>query len=270
MKIAFSTLGCPEWSFKDIISTAKDMGFDGIEIRGIQNELFAPEIREFQDEKINETIGILNGLDLRITCFSTACYLFDKENEEKVINDACSYIDLACKMNVPYVRVLGDTNPQPSDDIDDYYVARVLNEIALYGKNKHVMPLIETNGVFADTERLVRLLSAVNDNAGILWDINHPYRYFNENPADTYKRIASNLKYVHFKDSIKENGIIKYKMPGYGDLPVTEIVEILSKNNYNGYISLEWVKRWYSDLEDPGVVFMHFVHYINKIKRKVS
>ena len=34
MKIAFSTLGCPEWSWEDIYSMAKDTGFDGIELRG--------------------------------------------------------------------------------------------------------------------------------------------------------------------------------------------------------------------------------------------
>ncbi len=32
MKISFSTLGCPGWSYEDILSTAKDLGFNGIEI----------------------------------------------------------------------------------------------------------------------------------------------------------------------------------------------------------------------------------------------
>ena len=35
MKLSFSTLGCPEWSWNEILATAKDMGFDGIEIRGV-------------------------------------------------------------------------------------------------------------------------------------------------------------------------------------------------------------------------------------------
>ena len=33
MKVSFSTLGCPEWSWAEITSMAKDLGFDGIEIR---------------------------------------------------------------------------------------------------------------------------------------------------------------------------------------------------------------------------------------------
>ena len=35
MKIAFSTLGCPDFDWSDIYSMAKDLGFDGIEIRGL-------------------------------------------------------------------------------------------------------------------------------------------------------------------------------------------------------------------------------------------
>jgi fatty-acyl-CoA synthase len=39
MKLAFSTLGCPDFSWNDIYSMAKDLGFNGIEIRGLGNEI---------------------------------------------------------------------------------------------------------------------------------------------------------------------------------------------------------------------------------------
>ena len=35
MKLAFSTLACPEWSWKDIYPMAHDLGYAGIEIRGL-------------------------------------------------------------------------------------------------------------------------------------------------------------------------------------------------------------------------------------------
>ena len=38
MKLAFSTLGCPDWSWEEILATAKDMGFDAVEILGIAKE----------------------------------------------------------------------------------------------------------------------------------------------------------------------------------------------------------------------------------------
>ena len=35
MKFSFSTLACPDYTWADIYSMAKDLGFDGIEVRGV-------------------------------------------------------------------------------------------------------------------------------------------------------------------------------------------------------------------------------------------
>ena len=35
MKLSFSTIGCPAYSWVDIYPMAKDLGFDGIEVRGV-------------------------------------------------------------------------------------------------------------------------------------------------------------------------------------------------------------------------------------------
>ena len=42
-------------------------------------------------------------------------------------------------------------------------------------------PLIETNGILADSAVMKEFIESVNrKNSGVLWDIHHPYRYFNE------------------------------------------------------------------------------------------
>ena len=74
MKLSFSTLGCPEWSWNEILATAKDMGFDGIEIRGVGNELYAPAIREFSANNIQSTKNQLKAMGLEIVCLTSACY----------------------------------------------------------------------------------------------------------------------------------------------------------------------------------------------------
>lgn len=56
MKYAFSTIGCPRWDFNDIVATAKDLGYDGIEIRGIADEIYAPKIKNFSPTQIASTI----------------------------------------------------------------------------------------------------------------------------------------------------------------------------------------------------------------------
>jgi hypothetical protein len=37
MKISFSTLSCPSWSMQTVIEQAHTLGYDGIELRFIEN-----------------------------------------------------------------------------------------------------------------------------------------------------------------------------------------------------------------------------------------
>lgn len=52
MKLGFSTIGCPEWDWAEILGTAKDMGIDGIEIRGVEDELDPMKITIFDKEHL--------------------------------------------------------------------------------------------------------------------------------------------------------------------------------------------------------------------------
>jgi len=64
MKIAFSTLGCPDFDWPDIYSMAKDLGFDGIEIRGLGKDIFAIQAQPFTGEQMPNTINKLASLRL--------------------------------------------------------------------------------------------------------------------------------------------------------------------------------------------------------------
>jgi len=57
-------------------------------------------------------------------------------------------------------------------------------------------------------------------------------------------------------------------MLGEGDLPIDDIMMALRSINYEGYISLEWVKRWAADLDDAGVVFPNFANYMSRYIKK--
>ncbi|HHW49571.1 MAG TPA: sugar phosphate isomerase/epimerase [Clostridiaceae bacterium] len=266
MKIAFSTLGCPDWSWDEILATAKDLGFDGVELRGIENEIYVPKAKPFNAANIKATIERLNKLKLEIPCITSSCFLFDKENIDFYLNEGKDYIDLAEKLGVKYVRVLGDANPEPSDNIDDDFVAGNLSTLAEYASGKNVKVLIETNGVFADSNRTLELIRKVNSpGVGVLWDVHHPYRFMGETVEKTYYALREYIMFVHVKDSKVVDGKIKYKMMGYGDVPVKEALQLLKENDYKGFVSLEWVKRWCKDLEEPGVVFSHYINYVRRI-----
>ena len=62
MKIAFSTLGCPDFSWVDIYTMAKDFGFDGIEIRGLGHDIYAVTAPPFTPRQLPRTIKKLADL----------------------------------------------------------------------------------------------------------------------------------------------------------------------------------------------------------------
>ena len=80
---------------------------------------------------------------------------------------------------------------------------------------------METNGVYADTARLCKLLDEVaSDAVAALWDMHHPYRFAGENPEKTVQNLGAYIKYVHIKDSV-ENGAVRYRMMGEEIYPLT-------------------------------------------------
>ncbi len=271
MKISFSTLGCPDFDWTDIYSMAKDLGFDGIEVRGVGNHIDAIFARPFTELRLQSTIKKLNDLKLEIPCLSTGMALKDKTNRVETVEYIKKYINLAKSLGTPYLRILGDLHATEEGEVDDAYVAEVLKELEPYAKEAGVSLLVETNGVYADTLRLKKLLDSVGSaNVAALWDVHHPYRYKNEQPADTVANLGSYIKYVHVKDSVMENGNVAYRMMGQGDLPIPDMMAQLKASGYNGYVSLEWVKRWATGLSDAAIVFPHFVHYMEKYRSRLQ
>jgi sugar phosphate isomerase/epimerase len=270
MKLAFSTLGCPGWTWEEIYVTAKDLGLDGIEIRGIEAEIYAPDIKPFRPENIDKTISKLKRLNLEIPMLTSASCMFDVINQKEAISEAEAYIDLAHKIGTPFIRVLGDKNGAPGKKINYEHVKNTYRVICEYASGKGVMPLIETNGVFADSKLMARFIKEVgHPNAGILWDIHHPYRYFGESPETTISYLDGHIKYLHIKDSVMKDGLTEYRMLGYGDVPVLDCLKHLKNTNFKGYVSLEWLKRWNPDLEEPGVVFSHYVNYMKYLLEQI-
>ena len=270
MKISFSTIGTPDFDWVDIYSMAKDLSFDGIEIRGIGDEISAVNAKVFSPAKIDATIKKLKELRLEIPCLDTGCVLKEEENRDLCIKEVTDYIELADKLKTPYIRLLADRDPEPVTDVDDEYVAGVLRELAAIAeKYDNVTLLVETNGVYSDTLRLKRLIERVGSSrVAVLWDVHHPYRYMEESPEETVKNIGSYIKHVHVKDSLMVDGKPKYKLMGQGDMPLKSIFASLAEIGYSGYASLEWVKRWDMGLQNAAIAFPHFAHYMSEYRQE--
>ena len=265
MKFGFSTLGCPTWDFKEIFSSAKDLGYNGVEIRGLNEEIYAPSIKQFSEDRYLDTMKYLCNMDIEIAILSSAAEIAVHGKEEAALKEAKDYIELASRLKVPFIRVLC-TNSAMKSGGDINLAKKQYKEIAKFAEDKNVIPLVETNGLFVDSALLKEFIESIDSaNKGILWDIHHPYRFNSEDIDTTLGNIGKHVKYVHIKDSIIENGQVAYKMTGYGNIPIKDAVVRLRNSGYDGYLTLEWLKRWDKTLEEPGVALCQYISYIKSL-----
>ena len=268
MKTCFSTLACPDFSWQDIYSMAKDFNFDGIEIRGLGEDIYSVKAEPFTDEQLPETISKLEELNLEIPCLSSGAIANNLETKEEVIAEVKDYAELASKLGTKYIRILGDREPGPKEEVDDEVVISIVKELVPIAEKNNVTLLLETNGAYADTKRLKKVLDEIgSEHVQALWDMHHPYRFFNESPKTTVDNLGDYIKYTHVKDSIMEDGKVIYKMMGNGDLPIKDMFDELNSIDYDGYVSLEWVYRWARDMLDAGIVVPQFSTYMDKFKK---
>lgn len=267
MKLSFSTIGCPEWSYGDIISAARDLQYQGVEVRGIGSRLHAPEIPQFAPDAIADTKKQLESLGLVIPCLSTDCVLHMRAWRERMEKEIGEYIALASALNVPYLRVMADDpRPHPAGEVDTAHVIDFARALAAPAEKAGVTLLIETNGWFCETKRLRSVIEAIGScNVAALWDVHHPYRFAGESPETTIANLGGLIRHVHIKDSVMTNGAVRYALTGRGDLPLERMIGALGGAGYDGFYSLEWVRRWDLSLEAPGIVFAHYVPYMRSL-----
>lgn len=134
MKLAFSTLACPDWSWDKILDEAAQLGYDAIEIRGIENEMVLPHCPPFMPDQLEKTRAQLRQSGLSICALDTSCAFHDEARYDASIHEGMATIKLAQQLNVPYIRVFGDMIPADAA-LEDVYdrVAGGLQTLGLRG-----------------------------------------------------------------------------------------------------------------------------------------
>jgi len=267
MKLAFATISCPDWDWDTMIEQAVKYGYDGIEVRCIKDVMYIPDMEPFRTENANNTANRLKKAGLEISCFNTSCSFHDMGKMDKLLKDGFETIDVAGRMQVPYIRVFGNLIPKDSnEDRIIHQVAFGMNTLARYGKDKNVSVLLETHSDFSSSCRVAKVMSLMlYENAGIVWDINHPLKFNNESIDETFNVLKPWLRHVHIKDSVGRENNCKYVRLGEGDVPIAGIIRLLKSMDYNGYLSLEWEKKWHPELDNPEIVIPFYPKFMKTL-----
>ena len=265
MKLAFTTLGCPGWSFEKILDEGKRMGFTGIEIRGIEGEMRAEKIPYFFPENEEKTKKMFSDRELKIVGFSTSVKFHDDAGAENALEEGRQAIDVCVRMGIPCIRVFGDMiEGELSAAIDK--IAKRLRVLCEYARGKNVDVLLEIHGSFDRLEVVMPLIEQVKDcpEFGILWDIEHSHKVYEDNWPVFYEGIKPWIRHTHFKDLLKVDGGFELCVPGEGSIPMGDIYRRMEADGYKGWYSLEWEKMWHPELPEPEVALPSYVNYMKK------
>lgn len=102
MKACFSTLGCPDWNIDQMLACVKDLGFEGIEIRGLEGEMFAPKSLHLQPG--SRFLQELESLGCAVAGLGSSAS-FGKPAE--ALAECRAYVDAAAAIGCKLVRVFG-------------------------------------------------------------------------------------------------------------------------------------------------------------------
>ena len=253
MKLSFSTRGWPGLSFDEMIETAVDMGFSGIEVYNLPNfDDLIDRGGPFHKYNTTATVRRLREMDLTVPCFDTS---IDISLGESILDSVKSLMDIAYNAHVPYVVVCA-----LSDNEDA--VCSVLESLLPNAEKTGVSILVKTSGIYSNTARLRNMIDRfASDYLAVLWDIHHPYRDNGESGDETIKNLGAYVKHVHMRDS-DDSG--KYQLIGEGTMPIDDVMRALSSVNYDNFISLEWKPDWLEDLKDPEIIFPYFVNFMSR------
>jgi sugar phosphate isomerase/epimerase len=266
LPLSFSTLGCPEWTWKTILAQADELGYGGIEIRGLEGEMDLPKWPGFQGSRLQESKQDLAALGLVVTDLgaSAKMHVKDPAERQEQLDEGRRFIDLAAELGAPYVRMFGDQirADEPREEVMDRVVDG-FREMAAHAGEAGVAVVIESHGDFTRSADLQEILTRVDSDAFFLcWDAHHTFVSAGEAPAYTWEHLGRWVRHTHLKDSVPEGDERLYVLTGTGDVPVREQVRVLAAGGYDGFYGFEWEKKWHPEIQPPEVAFPHYARTV--------
>ena len=240
MRIAVSNLAAPEWTLERMLEAVREYGYDGLELRLLGGE---PIDVLSLDAGTRRAVGAaLACAEVPLVCLDTSIELaqpFDRELP--------AALELACEWGAPAVRVFGGG----SGELDD--IARRLERVLGRAEELGGTIALETHDAFASAVLVGELLQRVGSTSfAAIWDVHHPYRV-GEAPGDVLRALGSRVHLVHVKDARRRDAEWELVPLGEGEVPVRESLAALRAVGYDGWLTVEWEKRWHPELAEPEV-----------------
>ena len=286
LKISFSTLACPDWTWHDVVNFGSQYGFDGVEIRLLGRETDLLKIADLQPHLWPQRRQDLARSGFRVAGLASSVR-FDSANaieRAEQIEIGRRYVEMCAALGGEFIRVFGDVLPPEGDPARSSMIRQVadgLVELAESADAAGIQILLETHGDFSASPPCVEVMQLANHRSvGLVWDTHHPWRFHGESLADTWNRLRPWTRHTHWKDSVTIPDRIttaeataaaqaaSQLMAGHqhadyvlfrgGEFPALQCLQLLLADGYSSWHSLEWEKMWHPELMGPDIALPLF------------
>ena len=290
MKIAGHTMGTPEYTVTEAIKLFHDIGIDGAEIvvqDGYRSGISAACTQEELEavRKAAEENGIeISGLTPYNSYFNDLNdELRQKEIEgiEKVI-DACAYL------GAHYIRIYGGNLQAGDTDHLPERRERLIDAMRFLGDKaaeKDVTLVIENhfNTMCVSARESADMIAAINHpNVRILYDQANLSFTGKEDYQEAIAVQQQYVAYMHVKDLVFKEGVeftsdevshpdeskrnVYTRIVGEGVVPWPEILRSVREHGYDGWLSMEYERRWHpDDIPDASIGMKKGADYLKML-----
>jgi sugar phosphate isomerase/epimerase len=269
MKLAFSTLGCPDWELERVAQAALDLAYDGIELRAIGGELDLLKRPEFQPPRVEATRRSLVAQGLSVCCVDSSCTFdsLDPGKRHQQVETAVKHCELAAALGSDLIRVFPDKVPAGAkrEETRDN-IASCLGEVARRAP-PGVRVGLETHGDFARGHAAAEIVKlAGHRNVALIWDVANALAA-GDSIEESAREVSPYLAHVHLRDARPVEGRDHWQpvLAGRGNVSFREAIGALHNLNYEGFVSFEWEKYWHPEIEEPEVALADFAEAINLV-----
>jgi sugar phosphate isomerase/epimerase len=249
--IAFSTLAFPQASLATALSLGRSWGYEGVELRLIDGDLIDQAMPAADRGAVKRTA---KAAGLPIVAVDSSIRLTSGESRAELR----AFLELASDWESPLVRVFGGALPdgQPDRQASLAAAARVLSHSVPHAERLGVAIGVETHDAFSSSSVVAELLALVPSGVvGAVWDSHHPYR-MGQRASEVWSDIGRRTLLAQVKDARPDPARAdgwQLVLLGQGEVPVREMLGLLRAGGYEGWISVEWEKRWHPEIEEPEV-----------------
>jgi sugar phosphate isomerase/epimerase len=249
MKIVGHTMATPESSPEESIELFHRIGLDGIELvcqPGTTFDIDRPE------EEIGRIVESAHSKQIEIVALTPYMWDINSPDPDVALAQIAgleSAIHLARRMGARYVRAYGG---RESEDTDRAWAATVyaLQQAGRVASTEGITVVVENHpGTMTVTgEATARMVQQVGlssvralfDPANVMYKSEEPW----ETTLEVQKEI---IAYVHVKDYDMVRGERVACYVGNGVVPWNRILPALRDLGYDGYLSLEYERKWHPD-----------------------